>query len=102
MERYNDNYTPHKPEGIGAEWILVEMEHHILRNRRESLGLTQQEVANKARVQLRQYQRLESGERSIYGASFRIAISVCKALQLDPQRFIDGVCDISVQEEEVK
>lgn len=99
MNRYNDNYTPHKAEGMGAEWMLVEMEHHILRNQRESLGLTQQEVANKAKVQLRQYQRLESGERSIYGASFRIAISVCKALQLDPQRFIDGVFVHGVKEE---
>lgn len=102
MKRYNDNYTPHKANGMGADWMLVEMEHHILRNQREALKLSQQQVADKAKIQLRQYQRLESGERSIYGASFRIAISVCKALQLDPQRFIDGVCDISAQEEEVK
>lgn len=102
MEQYNDSYAPHKPEGMGAGWILAEMEHHILRNQRETLGLTQQEVANKAGVQLRQYQRLESGERSIYGASFRIAISVCKALQLDPQRFIDGVYSITAQEGEKK
>lgn len=102
MKRYNDNYAPHKANGMGADWMLVEMEHHILRNQREVLKLSQQQVADKAKIQLRQYQRFESGERSIYGASFCIAISVCKALQLDPQRFIDGVCDISVQEEEVK
>lgn len=88
--QYKDNYKPHTIEGLN-EWTLLEMEHHILKNQREALNLTQQQVADRAKVKLRQYQRLESGERSIYGASFRIAISVCKALQLDPQRFIGCV-----------
>lgn len=100
-QKYNDNYSGHKPEGLSGEWVLVEMEHHILKNQRETLGLTQQQVADMSKIQLRQYQRLESGERSIYGASFRIAISVCKALQLDPQRFIDGVF-VSTPKEEVE
>ena len=89
--KYNDNYTPMTDEIMGSTWTFLEMEHHILRRQREFLGLTQQQVADLAKIKLRQYQRLESGERSIYGASFRIAISVCKALQLDPQRFIDCV-----------
>lgn len=100
MKRYNDSYKELKPDGMDDSWMLVEMEHHILRNQRETLGLTQQQVADKAKIQLRQYQRLESGERSIYGASFRTAISVCKALQLDPQRFIDGVYIAPTQGEE--
>lgn len=88
-KKYNDNYKAKTAEIMGATWKLVESENHIIKNQRNNLGLTQQEVADRAHIQLRQYQRLESGERSIYSASFRIAISVCKALDLDPQRFID-------------
>lgn len=91
MNEYNDTYRPASSVFDGTEWELVEFEHNILKNRRLELELTQQQVADIAKIQLRQYQKLESGERSIYGASFRIAISVCKALQLDPQRFIDCV-----------
>lgn len=91
LDHYNDAYKETTEEILGDTYVLMEQEHHMLRKQRESLGLTQQQVADLARIQLRQYQRLESGERSIYGASFRIAISVCKALQLDPQRFIDVV-----------
>lgn len=90
-KQYNDNYKPETTELLGGTWELVEMEHSVLKKQREKLGLTQQQVADRAKIQLRQYQRLETGERSFYGASFRIAISVCKALQLDPQRFIDAV-----------
>lgn len=88
-KNYNDTYKPATTEIRGETWEFAEAEHHILKNQRTNLGLTQQQVADCAKIQLRQYQRFESGERSIYGASFRIAISVCKALKLDPQRFID-------------
>lgn len=91
MNEYNDTYRPESSVFDSTEWELVEFEHNILKNRRLELELTQQQVADMAKIQLRQYQKLESGEQSIYGASFRIAISVCKALQLDPQRFIDCV-----------
>lgn len=90
-KQYNDHYKTETTELLGSTWEFVEMAHSVLRKQREKLGLTQQQVADRAKIQLRQYQRLETGERSIYGASFRIAISVCKALQLDPQRFIDSV-----------
>ena len=40
----------------------------ILKTRREELGLTQQQVATGARLQLVQYQRLERGERTKNGA----------------------------------
>ncbi len=88
-KKYNDSYKPNTTEILGTTWEFVEFEHHIIKNQRKNLGLTQQQVADRAHIQLRQYQRLESGERSIYNASFRVAISVCKALNLDPQRFID-------------
>ncbi len=88
-KKYNDNYKTSTAEIMGTTWEFAEFEHHIIKNQRKNLGLTQQEVADRAHIQLRQYQRLESGERSIYSASFRVAIAVCKALNLDPQRFID-------------
>lgn len=85
---YNDTYSPRTEQINGEEYELAEMEHHILQNRRKELGLTQQQVADLASIQLRQYQRLESGERSIRGASLRIALLVCRVLELDPFRFV--------------
>ena len=41
-----------------------------LRKRRIELKLTQQAVADKAEIKLQQYQKFESGERSILTASF--------------------------------
>lgn len=55
-----------------------------LAKQREALGLTQQEVADRAKINIRQYQRLENGERSIYSSSFRIGLSVCHVLKIDP------------------
>lgn len=45
-----------------------------LRKRRHELKLTQQAVADKAEIKLQQYQKFESGERSILTASFFIII----------------------------
>lgn len=85
---YKDDYkTPTEIIG-GEEYTYVEMDWHILKNRRNELKLTQQNVADLAKIQLRQYQRLENGERSMQSASFRIALSVCRALNLDPYRFL--------------
>ena len=64
-------------------------EHDILFQRRKELHLTQQKVADKAGIQLRQYQRLESGERNISGSSGRIMLSVCEALKFDPYLFLN-------------
>ena len=57
---------------------------NILRTRREQLGFSQQDVADGARMQLRQYQRLESGERTIEGATMKTALAVCAVLKLNP------------------
>lgn len=84
---FNDDY--HAPTEIfgGEEYERVQADHHILLARRQQLGMTQQQVADAARIQLRQYQRLESGERSMSGASMRIGLSICAVLKLDPYRF---------------
>lgn len=89
-ENFQDTYkTPSEDLGKnGSKWFFLETEKDILRNRREELGMTQQQVAEAAHIQIRQYQRLESGERNISGASMRIGLSVCAVLRLDPYRFL--------------
>lgn len=69
-------------------FTLMIPEHGYLRHQREGLGMTQRQVADAAGILLRQYQRLESGERSMASTSLRIGLSVCDTLQLDPHRFV--------------
>ncbi len=52
--------------------------------------MTQQNVADKAKIKLQQYQKFESGERSIMTCSFRIACRVIEALQMDISKFYHG------------
>ncbi len=59
----------------------------ILRTRREKLGLSQQQVAKASKLQLRQYQRIESGERNLETATLRTALAICAVLKLDPYTF---------------
>ena len=56
----------------------------VLRSRREQLGFTQQEVADRAGIRLPQYQRLEAGARHLDGCSMRIGLAICAVLLLDP------------------
>lgn len=72
----------------GETFELMQLEHSILLQRRKELKMTQQQVADKAGIQLRQYQRLENGERNISGSSGRIMLSICEALKLDPYLFL--------------
>lgn len=87
---YNDDYEFERETVFdsGEEWTAIETAEAILRRRREQLGLTQLQVATAAGINLRQYQRLESGERPISGTSLRIGLAVCRALRLDPYRFV--------------
>jgi transcriptional regulator with XRE-family HTH domain len=86
------NYITYKPteaKEVGAGWEFVDLyTRSILQKRRAELNMTQQQVADTAKIQLRQYQRLESEERSITSASARIMLSVCAALKLDPYLFL--------------
>ena len=70
------NYTLSQGEEISSPQILKQC--------RENLGLSQNNVANGAKIQLRQYQRFETGERYIESASMKTALSVCAVLKLDP------------------
>lgn len=82
-----DNYQPPADPKLGDPWVLLETDGAILRNRRIALGMTQQEVADAAHIQLRQYQRFEADERDISSSSMRIGLSVCRVLKIDPYMF---------------
>lgn len=90
MVQFNDDYQQKTEDifGDGNEWIVLQPDKSILITRRKQLNMTQQQVADAAHIQLRQYQRLESGERSMASASMRIGLSICSVLKLDPYRFV--------------
>lgn len=81
---YFDEFQTDEKTGLA----LMIPDNGYLRHQREALGMTQQQVADTAGILLRQYQRLESGERSMASTSLRIGLSVCDALKLDPHRFV--------------
>ena len=62
----------------------------ILREKRVTLRMTQQEVADKAKIKLQQYQKFEAGTRNIMTCSFRIACRVIEALGMNISDFYHG------------
>ena len=89
---YRDNFQFPAAEPLIIDDIeLTEFlypEHAPLRCRREELGLSQQQVADRSGITLHQYQRFESGERSMASTSLRIGLAICRTLDLDPYRFV--------------
>lgn len=61
-----------------------------LKEKRLVLEMTQQQVAEKARISLSSYQKFESGDRNIRTASFEVTCRVLKALDMDPTTFYEG------------
>lgn len=59
----------------------------ILREKRVVLGLTQKQVAERAKITLRQYQKFESGERNIMTCSFQMACRIIEALGMNISDF---------------
>jgi DNA-binding XRE family transcriptional regulator len=57
----------------------------ILREARKGSNTTQQQVADKAKINIRQYQMFENGERDISNASFKITMAVIEALEITPE-----------------
>ena len=66
----------------------------VLKKRRRQLGLTQQEVAEKAGINIKQYQRFETGERELTDASFVTTCQVLKALEMDAGKYATGEYEI--------
>nr|DAK16532.1 MAG TPA: helix-turn-helix domain protein [Caudoviricetes sp.] len=61
-----------------------------LHQKRLVLELTQQQVADRAGVDIQQYRKFESGARDIRRASFDVACRVIRALEMDVGKFFDG------------
>ena len=55
-----------------------------LKERREELGYTQQEIADETRMELQQYQRYEHGTQLFVNARMKLGLRICAALELDP------------------
>jgi len=66
----------------------------VLKKRRRQLGMTLQDVADKAGIDIKQYQRFESGDRELASASFITTVQVIKALELDPVKYAAGEYEI--------
>lgn len=69
---------------------VTQDEKKILLDARKKLGLTQQQVADKASITIRHYQMFESGERKLSTSSFITASRVLRALELDLTAFANG------------
>ena len=69
----------------------------ILREQRVTQNMTQQQVADKAKITLQQYQKFESDARNIRTASFQLTCRVLEALKMDIAAFYHG--DYSIGEE---
>ena len=69
-------------------------DRYVLKKRRKQLGLTLQEVANRAMIDIKQYQRFESGDRELASASFATSVQVLHALELDPVKYAAGEYEI--------
>lgn len=58
--------------------------HAALARARERKGLTQQQAADLCGINVRQYQKFESGERDVAGCAFSLGLALCRALDIDP------------------
>lgn len=91
MQITNDRFQfvpfefPSSPDG---QYFIGLDDAGVLRSRRVQLGLSQQEVADRAGVKLPQYQRLEAGTRQLSGCSMRIGLAICAVLLLDPYTMV--------------
>lgn len=56
---------------------------------RAKKNLSQQQVAVIAGVHVRQYQRLEYGERDMKHINMRLGLAVCAILEIDPFEIVD-------------
>lgn len=68
----------------------IREEKDILIEARKRLGLTQQQVADKANVAMRHYQMFECGTRKLSSSQFWTASKILQALELDVTTFARG------------
>ena len=86
LAKISEQESDNKGKHIGCIDFRGLNDMNILRTARKELGLTQQQVADKANINQRQYQMFESGKRDLINASFRIAMAVCESLEIEPEK----------------
>jgi transcriptional regulator with XRE-family HTH domain len=67
-----------------------ERQTKIIADARKAMGYSQQQVATIIGVHVRQYQRIECGERDIRYASMKLGLSICTVLGIDPLVLVFG------------
>ena len=60
------------------------MQNRLLKEARLRMGYSQQQIAMLLGIQIKQYQRFESGERDIRHASMQLGLAICAVLGIDP------------------
>ena len=76
------------PVSRDGQYFKALADNGILASRREQLGLSQQQVADKAGISLGLYQRLEYSKDNLAGCSMKVGLAVCAVLLLDPYEMI--------------
>ena len=76
------------PDEWQGKYFGIYTVSQILASRRQQLGMTQAQVAERAHVLPSQYNRLESGERMLQECSMEIGMAICAALLLDPYQLL--------------
>ncbi len=69
----------------------ITRETEMLSQARYRLGYSQQQVATRVGIHIRQYQRLEYGERDVRNVTMTQGLALCSVLKIDPYLLVfDG------------
>lgn len=73
----------------GDEQLIIAMPANVMLKRaREQRGMSLQQVADACGINIRQYQKFESGERDFAGCAFSTGLRLCKVLCINPWGFL--------------
>ena len=81
---------PYAPRHVREGCSVKPSVHVMLMQARANCGLTQQQVADACSINIRQYQKFESGERDLMGCAFSLGLALCRTLGIDPQSLFDA------------
>jgi DNA-binding XRE family transcriptional regulator len=65
-------------------------ESELIKKARNNVGLTQQQIADIIKVNIRTYQKIEGGEYSLLNSAFHITCHLLDVLKLDLVKFWNG------------
>ena len=70
-----------------------ERQTKIIADARKAMGYSQQQVATIIGVHVRQYQRIEYGERPMGSINMRFGLAVCAILEINPFDLVSFTAD---------